>query len=123
MKRDPLPTEYENIFRKLSPETLALLNQCYEGLKNKDPEGSTSDSYIGSASTLFVLITGQHAQFGTGVDDYMLADGTIRQAMDLGLIDGSFAIPGERNSDMFYMTRLGKEFVRACRAAGRCEPL
>jgi hypothetical protein len=114
MNSDPLPAEYENILRKLSPETLGLLNRCFQDL-------NSPDSYLGSASTLFYLITGEHAQFGTGVDAYELADGTIRQAMDLGLIDGSFAIPGEPNTDKFYMTRLGSDFVQACRAAGRCD--
>ena len=123
MKESPRPAEYEGILRKLAPETLALLNRCFQSLKSTEPEGSTADSYIGSASTLFTLVTGQHAQFGTGVDTYELVQGTILQAMNLRLIEGSFAIPGDRNSDRFYMTRLGKEFVRACRSAGRCEPL
>jgi hypothetical protein len=37
------------------------------------------------------------------------------------LVDGAFAIPGERSpdADKFYITPLGKEFVQACRAAGK----
>jgi len=116
MKNEPLPTEFADIFRRLSPTTVQFLNQCFEGLNQEK-----SSSYLGSASTLFYLIAGEHAQFGTGSDTYELVEGTIRQAMDLGLIEGSFAVPGESNTDQFYMTSAGKDFVRACRAAGLCK--
>ena len=128
---DPLPAAFADILRRLSPGEVAFLDRCYDnvnrsterldGNRSQSPDTLPEDTYLGGLSNLFVLATGEHAQFGTGTDTFELADGMINHAIDLGLIEGSFPRPDKPapGQDEFHMTRLGSEFVRACRLAGK----
>jgi len=123
-----LPATFADILRQLSPDETAFLDRYYDvvnrrterlGSDRVQPPGAPGDRYLGGLPDLFVLATGEHAQFGTSPDLFELADGMIAHAASLGLIEDSSPrsdkpAPGQ---GQFHMTRLGSEFVRACRVA------
>jgi hypothetical protein len=108
-----VPEPFADILRQLSPDEAAFLDRCDDG-KSERP-------YLGSLGNVFFLVTGEHAQFGTSPELFELADGMIKHAISLGLIEGTFPRPDRPGpgQDEFHMTPLGVQFVRACRAAGK----
>jgi hypothetical protein len=127
---DPLPAAFADILRQLSPGETAFLDSCYDvvsrrterlGSDRAQPPGAPEDRYLGTLPDLFLLATGEHAQFGTSPDLFELADGMIAHAASLGLIEDVSPRPDKPapGQGEFHMTRLGSEFVRACRVAGK----
>jgi hypothetical protein len=105
-----LPQDFEDLLKRLSPDELAFLDRCLGRDASLDAE-----PYLGDQSYLFYLATGEHAQFGTGVDTYMLGDNTINHAVELGLIRTEIPRKPDPATHAYYLTPLGLEFTRSLR--------
>src|SRR6266540_4104528 len=97
----PLPAAFADILRQLSPEETAFLDRCYDVVSRRE------DRYLGGRPDLFLLATGEHAQFGTSPDLFDLADGMITHAANLGLIEDASPRPDTPapGQGEFHMTR------------------
>jgi hypothetical protein len=126
---EALLARFVDTLRRLTPDEVKFLDSCFDvvikraarlaGNKQHSDESLLEHAGLGDQGSLFVHATGEHAQFGTGVDTYELADGVITHAESLGLIH----VPGQRKPppawNDFSMTLFGIQFMRACRPPKR----
>src|SRR4051812_25003462 len=107
------PPAYAALLSRLSADDCKFLDNCIT--PERTSENHKEDVLLGDSSYLFYAATGEHAQFGTGTDTYMYAEGLINHALELGFIRTEIPRRPEPASHTHFLTPLGLDFLRTWR--------
>ena len=110
-----LPPAFAETLRQLTSDEVRFLDRCFDQV-SRTGETVPEDMTLGAPPNMFWLATGNYAGFDTNPTYYEEVTGMIEHAVSLGLIERLGPPPGRIHED-YRMTRLGFEFVWACRAA------